>query len=84
MGAPVAKKNQFGSANGVNDANDSTYNSIEGQIQSLTTRRDALVAQMIGLLNGAEFKGQSFRDAQAQSLIAHGQALLNQANGLPH
>jgi len=67
-----------------NDANDSTYNSIEGQIQSLTTQRDALVALMIGLLNGAEFKGQSFRDAQAQSLIAQGQALLNQANGLPH
>jgi hypothetical protein len=43
-----------------NDANDSTYNSIEGQIQSLTTQRDALVAQMIGLLNGAEFKDQSF------------------------
>jgi hypothetical protein len=66
-----------------NDANDSTYNSIEGQIQFLTTQRDALVAQMIGLLNGAEFNGQSFSDAQAQSLIAQGQALLNQANGLP-
>lgn len=65
-----------------NDANDSTYNSIEGQIQSLTTQRDALVAQMIGLLNGAEFNGQRFSDAQAQSLIAQGQALLNQANGL--
>jgi hypothetical protein len=66
-----------------NDANDSTYNSIEGQIQFLTTQRDALVAEMIGLLNGAEFNGQSFSDAQAQSLIAQGQALLNQANGLP-
>ena len=67
-----------------NDANDITDNSIEGQIQSLTTQRDTFVAQMIGLLTGAEFKGQSFRDAQAQSLIAQGQALLNQANGLPH
>jgi hypothetical protein len=66
-----------------NDANDSTYNSIEGQIRSLTTQRDALVAQMIGLLNGAEFNGQSFSDAKARSLIAQGQALLNQANGLP-
>jgi hypothetical protein len=52
-----------------NDANDSTYNSIEGQIQSLTTQRGAPVAQMIGLLNGAEFNGQSFIDAQGQSLI---------------
>ncbi len=67
-----------------NDAGDATYNSIEGRIKSLTARRDALAAQMIRLLNGAEFKGKSFGDAQAQSLIAQGQALLNQANGLPH
>ncbi len=67
-----------------NDANDATYNSIEGQIQSLTAQRDALAAQMIALLNGAEFNGQSFSDAQAQSLIAQGQSLLNQANSLPH
>jgi len=66
-----------------NDANDATYNSIEGQIQSLTAQRDALAGQMIGLLNGAEFNGQSFSDAQAQSLIAQGQSLLDQANGLP-
>jgi hypothetical protein len=67
-----------------NDANDATYNSIEGQIQSLTAQRNALAAQMIGLLNGAEFNGQSFSDAQAQSLIAQGQSLLDQANSLPH
>jgi hypothetical protein len=67
-----------------NDAGDATYNNIEGQIQSLTSQRDALVAQMIGLLDGAEFNGQSFTSAQAQSLIAHGQDLLNQANALPH
>jgi hypothetical protein len=67
-----------------NDAGDATYNSIEGQIQSLTSQRDALAAQMMGLLNGAEFNGQAFSDAQAQSLIGQGQALLNQANGLPH
>lgn len=67
-----------------NDAGDATYNSIEGQIQSLTSQRDALAAQMMGLLNGAEFNGQTFSDAQAQSLIGQGQALLNQADGLPH
>ena len=67
-----------------NDPGDATYNSIEGQIQSLTTQRDILAAQMIGLLNGAEFKGQTFSDTQAQSLIAQGQALLDQANALPH
>ena len=63
---------------------DTTYTSIEGQIQSLTAERDALAAQMIGLLEGAEFKGQTFSDAQAQLLIAQGEALLNQAKALPH
>ena len=67
-----------------NDAGDATYNNIEGQIQSLTSQRDALAAQMIGLLDGAEFNGQAFTSAQAQSLIAQGQDLLNQANALPH
>ena len=71
-------------ARGAGESNDSTYNSIEGQIQSLTTQRDAPVAQMIGLLNVAEFNGQSFGDAKAQSLLAQGQAVLSQANGLPH
>src|SRR5712691_7143835 len=61
-----------------NDAGDATYTTIEGQIQSLTAERDALAAQMIGLLEGAEFKGQTFSDAQAQSLIVQGEALLNQ------
>jgi hypothetical protein len=67
-----------------NDVGDATYNSIEGQIQSLTSQREALAVQMVALLNGAEFNDQTFSDAQAQSLIAQGQALLNQANGLPH
>jgi len=67
-----------------NDDGDATYLQIEGQIQSLTAQRDALVSQMVALLNGAEFNGQSFSDAQARSLITQGQALLNQANGLPH
>ena len=67
-----------------NDAGDATYTSIEGQIQSLTAQRDALAAQMIGLLEGAEFNGTAFSDAQAQSLIAQGDALLNQAQALPH
>jgi hypothetical protein len=67
-----------------NDAGDATYNSIEAQIQSLTSQRDALATQIKALLNGAEFNGQAFGDSSAQSLIAQGQALLNQANALPH
>jgi hypothetical protein len=66
------------------DSGDATYTSIEGQIEILTSKRDALAGKIITLLNGAEFNGQSFRDAQAQVLISQGQALLNQANALPH
>src|ERR1700704_3507669 len=67
-----------------NDAGDATYNSIEGQIQSLTSQRDTLSTQMKTLLNGAAFNGQAFSDSQAQSLIAQGQSLLAQAHALPH
>ena len=67
-----------------NDPDDGTYTSIEGQIQSLTAQRDALAAQIVALLEGAEFNGQAFSDAQAQGLIAQAQSLIDQANGLPH
>jgi hypothetical protein len=66
------------------DADDATYNSIEGKIESLTTRRDALAAQMIGLLNGAEFGGQDFDFAKALPLILRGAGLLVEAGLLPH
>ncbi|MGE5225093.1 MAG: hypothetical protein ACM3PY_21870, partial [Omnitrophica WOR_2 bacterium] len=65
-----------------NDAGDATYTSIEGQIESLTSQRDSLASQMKALLNGAEFNGQAFSDAQAQALISQGQALLDQAHSL--
>jgi hypothetical protein len=65
-----------------NDAGDATYLSIEGQIQNLTSQRDALTAQIIALLDGAEFNGQAIDDVQAQGLIAQGQDLLNQAHNL--
>jgi hypothetical protein len=67
-----------------NDAGDTTYNSIEGQIASLTSQRDALAAQIIAELEGAEYNGQVIDDAQAGQLIAQAQALLDQAQALPH
>src|SRR6266700_161866 len=39
------------------DADDATYTSIEGQIESLTSQRDALASQIQALLTGAEFNG---------------------------
>ena len=65
-----------------NDAGDATYTSLEGQIQSLTNQRNALAAQMIASLEGAEFNNQPISQSQAQNLIAQGQSLLDQAHAL--
>jgi hypothetical protein len=63
-------------------SNDSTYTTLENELMSFGNQRDALAAQMIALLDGAEFSGKPFSDAQAQSLISQGQALLDQVNNL--
>ncbi len=63
-------------------SDDSNYAQLENHLISITGQRDALAVQMIVLLEGAEFNNQPFSDAQAQSLITQGQALLNQVNGM--
>jgi hypothetical protein len=63
-------------------ADDSTYTSIEGQIESLTTQRDTLATQMKILLEGAAFSGQAIDHKQAQNLIKQAQSLLNQMHAL--
>jgi len=63
-------------------SDDSTYTNLENQLASFGSLRDTLAGQMIALLEGAEFSGQPFSDAQAQSLISQGQALLTQVNSL--
>jgi hypothetical protein len=65
-----------------NDTGDATYTSIEGQIQSLTSQRDSLAAQIKSALNGATFNGQVLNKQQASGLIAQAQSLLNQAHAL--
>jgi hypothetical protein len=67
-----------------NDAGDATYNSIEGQLQSLTAQRDSLADQMIALLDGAEFNDQVIDKGQAEGLISQAQALLDQAHTLAY
>jgi hypothetical protein len=61
---------------------DSAYAQMESNIASLTSQRDALGAQMISALEGAEFFGQPITEAQAQSLVAQGQAILDAAAAL--
>jgi len=61
---------------------DSNYTSVEGQIQSLTSQRDSLAAQMKAALDGATFGGQPITEQQAQSLVSQAQSLFDQAHAL--
>jgi outer membrane murein-binding lipoprotein Lpp len=65
-----------------NDGGDSTYNSIEGQIQSLTSQRDALAAQIKAALDTATFDNQPLDSAQVQSWLSQAQSLQDQAAAL--
>ena len=62
-----------------NASGDGDYTSLENQLITLNSRRDALAAQMIALLEGAEFNGQGITQQQAQALVAQGQTLLGDA-----
>jgi hypothetical protein len=65
-----------------NDAGDATYNSIESQIQSLTSQRDALAGQIKAALDAATFDGQALNSAQVQSWLSQAQSLQSQAAAL--
>jgi hypothetical protein len=67
---------------GSNAAGDATYNSIEGQIQSLTSQRDTLAGQIKSLLNGAAFNGQGLTEQQVKPLISKAESLLAQAHSI--
>src|SRR5207244_5600671 len=53
-----------------NDAGDATYTSIESQIQSLTSQRDTLAAQIKAGLDAATFDNQPLSKQQAQSYLS--------------
>ena len=59
-----------------NDAGDATYVNVETQLASFTTQRDALAAQILPLLEGAEFNNQPITQQQAKPLIKQAQALV--------
>jgi hypothetical protein len=63
-------------------SDDSRYVNLENQLISLGSARDALAAQMIALLDGAEFNGQPITGKQIQQLVNQSLKLLNQSNGL--
>ena len=63
------------------EGDDSTYSSLENQLQALGTQRDAVAGQMSAMLNAAA-GGQAIDENQAKDLITQGQALLQQATAL--
>lgn len=69
-----------------NASNDSTYTSLEDQLQALNTSRDAVAGQIIATLEAAEFGGSSsattFSHQHIDKLISQGQALLNNVKTL--
>jgi hypothetical protein len=65
-----------------NSPGDATYADIENQLATLTTNRNTLATEMIGLLEGAEFGGQSIGEEQARALVSKAQAVIAEANAL--
>ncbi len=59
-------------------AGDATYATLEGQMQTLTSQRDALASQIRAGLNGAA-AGNALNEQQAKRWIDQAQSLLNQA-----
>ena len=62
--------------------NDATYAALEDRLTSINAQRDSLAAQMITVLEGAEFNNQPIDKNQVKQLIDQGQALLAQVEGL--
>jgi hypothetical protein len=70
------------STTAVKSTDESIYASIESSIESLTTQRDALAAQIKAALNAAAFDGQAINGPQARAWIDQAQSLLDQARQL--
>jgi hypothetical protein len=58
---------------------DAVYTNLENQIAAWTAQRDDLAAQMIAMLEGAEFGGLAINKQQSKQLVGAGQALFNLA-----
>ena len=56
---------------------DTAYTGVESQLASYASQRDALVAQILPLLEAAEFDGAPIPDSTAQSMIHQAQDLLS-------
>jgi hypothetical protein len=57
---------------------DSKYAALQNKIATMTTRRDAIAAEMRAMLDGAAFKHENFDEVTARQLINHAEALLEE------
>ena len=64
-------------------SDDATYAAISGQIADLTTRRDALAAQIRTALNDVAFSHGRLSEDQARAWIDQANELLASASTLP-
>jgi hypothetical protein len=62
--------------------NDSTYETLEGRIGALTSRRDALASQIRAALDGAAFGDVSLNEGRAKGWIDEADNLIDQAVNL--
>ena len=60
----------------LSSADDTTYNSLENNLISVGTQRDAIAGQIIQLLEGAEFRNQTINPLQALRLWSQAAQLL--------
>jgi hypothetical protein len=70
------------STKALKSTDESVYTSIENSIQSLTSQRNTLVAQMRSALNAAAFGGQALNEQQAKDWINQANSLIAQAQAL--
>ena len=63
-------------------SDDSRYNSIEDQIATLTTSRDALATSIKNALDSTMLGGAHFDETQAHSWISQANALIIQAEAM--
>jgi hypothetical protein len=57
---------------------DSTYTQLEGNLQTLNGQRNSIAGQIISILEGAAFKGQTIDSSTANNLIQEANQLLQQ------
>lgn len=61
---------------------DATYAALEAPLGRIAAQRDALAAQMIALLDGAEFHGRELRQRDVRRVLDEAEVLLDEVHVL--